>query len=71
MQIVTWRQTFLNNLSTIFLMLSAFFFPFGFDILFKLILDATQSYWTTDLIFYGFSLFFFLLYLWVKKVSKK
>lgn len=71
MEIITWRQTFLNNVSAVFLMLSAFFCPFGFDFLFKLVMDLTKSFWITDIIFYGFSLFFFLMYLWTRKVLKK
>lgn len=71
MSIITWRQTFLSNLSMTFLMLSAFFCPFGFDLLFKFVLDITNSYWITDIIFYLISGLFFLLYLWVRNILNK
>ena len=37
-------------------------FPLGFDALFALIMKWTGSYWTTDVIFYCLSAFFFGLY---------
>jgi len=43
-------------------MAGMFFNPLGFDIIFKTILDATNSYWITTGVFYGISLFFFGLY---------
>ena len=39
-----------------------FFNPFGFDILFKMVLDATRNYWVTTGIFYCVALLFFGLY---------
>jgi hypothetical protein len=52
-------------------MLAMFFNPLGFDALFKLVMDWTGSYWTTDFIFYCAALFFLGLYLLFKKRSKK
>jgi hypothetical protein len=43
-------------------MAGMFFNPLGFDIIFKMILDATSSYWITTGIFYGIALSFFGLY---------
>lgn len=61
------------------LMLSSFFLPFGYDALFKLIMDATGSYWTADIIFYCIAAVFFVAYLsleghlskWWSKLRKK
>jgi hypothetical protein len=52
-------------------MLAMFFNPLGFDALFKLVMDWTGSYWTTDLIFYGVALSFLGLYFFFKKRSEK
>lgn len=41
-----------QKMATICLMLCLFFNPAGFDILFKTILDCTNSYWITTGIFY-------------------
>lgn len=67
----TWRSQFLKNVATACLMLAMFFNPLGFDALFKLVMDWTGSYWTTDLLFYGVSLSFAGLYFFFKKASKK
>ena len=58
----TWRKVFHRNVATYCLMAGMFFNPLGFDIIFKTILDATNSYWITTGVFYGISLFFFGLY---------
>ena len=52
-------------------MLAMFFNPLGFDALFKLVMDWTGSYWTTDLLFYLASASFFGLYFLFKKRSEK
>ena len=52
--------SFLKN-PAIYLILGMFFFPLGFDILFKVIMDMTGSFWITDAIFYIISIFFFIL----------
>lgn len=43
-------------------MLGMFFNPLGFDVLFKMVLDATNSYWMTTGIFYFVAALFFGLY---------
>lgn len=48
------------------LMLGMFFLPFGYDFLFKAIMDLT-SYWTADLVFYSISATFMLGYLFFRK----
>ena len=45
------------------LMLAMFFLPFGYDALFKLIMELTGSYWIADAIFYGISGLFFVSYI--------
>jgi len=56
------------------LMLAMFFLPFGYDYLFKIIMDLTGSYWTADMIFYGISIIFFTIYIMstlkLKKLNK-
>lgn len=54
-----------KNLAVLFLMIATFFNPLGFDILFKMVLDATGSYWLTTGIFYLASASFFGLYFWL------
>jgi hypothetical protein len=66
----TWKKTFHKNLATIFLVAATFFNPLGFDILFKMVMDSTGSYWTTTFIFYCVSASFFGLYFLFKKLSK-
>jgi hypothetical protein len=51
-----------KRLASVSLVLATFFNPFGFDILFALILKWTKSYWATVLVFYALSAFFFGLY---------
>ena len=52
-------------------MLSMFFLPFGYDYLFKIIMDATGSYWLADGIFYLISLVFFIMYVYYSKKLNK
>jgi hypothetical protein len=56
----------LNFMKDVSLMLSMFFLPFGYDFLFKMIMDVT-SYWTADLVFYTISGMFMLTYLFLRK----
>lgn len=49
------------------LMLAMFFLPFGYDALFKLIMDASGSYWVADIIFYSISGCFWLSYILLTK----
>jgi hypothetical protein len=54
------------------LMLAMFFLPFGYDALFKLMMEVTGSYWGADIVFYSISGCFWLLYiLFSRTVSKK
>lgn len=59
-----------HRLKTTALMLAMFFNPFGFDALFKLLMDYTGSYWITDAIFYGVSGLFLGLYIYLSKYVK-
>lgn len=49
------------------LMLGMFFLPFGYDFLFKTIMDITGSFWAADVIFYLISGSFFLSYIYYSK----
>lgn len=60
-----------QKLATVLLMIAMFFNPFGFDALFKLVMDLTGSYWITDIIFYCVSGLFFGLYILLRKSIKK
>lgn len=51
------------------LAISLFFFPGGYDWLFKIVLDSTNSYALTDCIFYGLSIMFLIIHLWITKTS--
>jgi len=54
-----------KNLAIPVLMLATFFNPLGFDILFKMTLDWTGSYWLTTGIFYLVSASLFGVYFWL------
>jgi len=60
-----------EKLATLVLMIAMFFNPFGFDALFKIVMDMTGSYWITDIIFYCVSGLFFGLYILLRKSIKK
>jgi len=52
------------------LMLAMFFLPFGYDALFKLLMEVTGSYWVADMIFYLISGCFWLSYIFFsRKIS--
>jgi hypothetical protein len=52
-------------------MAAMFFNPLGFDILFKLVMVLTGSYWITDLLFYlAAGLFLGLYFLLRYKINK-
>lgn len=53
--------------ATISLMAAMFFNPFGFDVLFKKVMDWTGSYWITDAIFYCLSALCFTSYYLLKR----
>jgi hypothetical protein len=62
----------LTTLKELSLMLAMFFLPFGYDALFKLIMDITGSYWAADTVFYCISGFLFISYFLLKRfLSKK
>jgi hypothetical protein len=65
-----WKKTFHANLATTALVVATFFNPLGFDVLFKMTMDLTGSYWVTTSIFYVVSAFFFGLFFLFKKLSK-
>lgn len=50
-------------------MLGMFFNPLGFDVLFKLVLDLTGSYWVTTGIFYSVAALFFGLYFYFSRTN--
>lgn len=62
------RLTYLKDMS---LMLAMFFLPFGYDFLFKTIMNATGSFWVADIIFYCISGLFFLSYILLLKHLNK
>jgi hypothetical protein len=53
------------------LMLAMFFLPFGYDALFKLIMDLSGSYWVADIVFYSISGCFWLSYIFLTKSLNK
>ena len=53
------------------LMLAMFFLPFGYDALFKFMMDITGSFWAADIVFYCVSGFLFILYFSLKKLLNK
>lgn len=65
------RRNLKRRLAMTFLILATFFNPFGFDAIFRLIMEWTGSYWITDLIFYCLSGLFFGLYFWLSPTSKR
>ncbi len=58
-----------ERLATLSLVLCMFFNPFGFDVLFKTVMELTGSYWITDLIFYLTSASFLGLYIYLRKIN--
>ena len=52
------------------LMAAMFFLPFGYDFLFKWIMDITDSYWTADLMFYTISGIFWTIFVIVSRILK-
>lgn len=60
-----------RSMATYCLMLSMFFLPAGYDVLFALIMKWTGSYWTADFIFYCLSGFLFICYILFSKKSKR
>jgi len=66
----TWRINIHRNLADAFLMLAMFFNPFGFDALFALTMRLTGSFLAADLIFYGISISFFILYFVFSRKAK-
>jgi len=67
----TWRKTFQDNLSQIFLMLALFFNPFGFDAVQYSLMLWTGSLWKANFILYCIAAVFFGFYLYLRKLSKK
>ena len=50
-------------------MLGTFFLPFGYDFLFKYLMDYTGSYELADSIFYGISTIFFIIHFSITKTN--
>jgi len=67
----TWRKTFQDNLSQIFLMLALFFNPFGFDAVQYSLMLWTGSLWKANFILYFVAAVFFGGYLYLRRLSKK
>lgn len=63
--------TRLENRMMFYLMIAMFLNPLGFDVLFAMIMSLTGSYWTTDIILYGLSAFFFGLFFYSKHSYNK
>jgi len=61
----------INTIKELSLMLAMFFLPFGYDALFKFIMDITGSYWVADIVFYSISASFFILYFLLKGYVRK
>jgi hypothetical protein len=57
------KDSRLNLYKDTSLMLAMFFLPFGYDALFKLIMDMSGSYWVADIVFYSISGCFWLSYI--------
>jgi hypothetical protein len=53
------------------LMLAMFLLPFGYDALFKLIMDLSGSYWVADITFYSISGCFWLSYIFPTRLLSK
>lgn len=62
MRVIRDKKLQKKTVGTACLILATFFNPLGFDALFAIIMKWTGSYWTTDVIFYCLSAFFFGLY---------
>ena len=58
-----------NRIAIVCLMLGMFFNPLGFDVLFKMVLDWTGSYWATTGIFYFVAALFFGLYFYFSRTN--
>jgi hypothetical protein len=70
-KIKTWKRTFQDNLSQLFLMLALFFNPFGFDAVQYALMLWTGSLWKANFILYCVAAVFFGFYLYLRKLSKK
>jgi hypothetical protein len=53
------------------LLLAMFFLPFGYDALFKVLMELTDSYWIADGIFYLISIFFWIMYIVINNKLNK
>ena len=66
------KQTRVGFMKETSLMLAMFFLPFGYDALFKMIMDLSGSYWVADAVFYSISGCFWLSYiLLTKRLNRK
>lgn len=67
----TWRRTFQDTLSQIFLTLALFFNPFGFDAIQYSLILLTGSLWKSNFVLYCIAAFFFGLYYYFRRLSNK
>jgi hypothetical protein len=67
----TWRRSFQDNLSQIFLMLALFFNPFGFDVVQYSLILLTGNLWKANFVLYFIAVVFFGLYIYFRRLSKK
>jgi hypothetical protein len=65
------RQKLRDNLAKTCLVLGTFFNPLGFDAAFSFVMKLTESYWITDVIFYGVALLFFGFYFLLSRKKTK
>jgi len=70
-RIKTWRKSFQDNLSQIFLMMALFFNPFGFDAVQYSLILWTGSLWKANFVLYCIAGLFFGLYIYFRKLSKE
>ncbi len=67
----TWKRTFQDNLSQMFLMIALFFNPFGFDVVQYALILWAGSLWRANFILYCIAALFFGLYIYFRRLSKK
>ena len=65
------KETQIVLFRDISLMLAMFFLPLGYDMLFKLMMELTGSYWGADIVFYSISGCFWLAYILLTRYLNK
>ncbi len=69
--IVKLKRNYQDNLSQLFLMLALFFNPFGFDAVQYSLILLTGSLWKANFVLYCIAGFFFGLYIYYRRLSKR